>query len=124
MIVFFDDECLMCQASLKWLNRLDSDDRLLFAPLRGETASRFEIDRAKDSIAVAEGGRVWRSSEALRLACLRAGGPGVLVAGFLILIPMPLREWGYRLIAGNRKKFLKGSSCGLPEEGMREKMRD
>lgn len=122
MIVFFDGECQLCQSSLKWLNRVDGEDRLLFAPLQGETARRHEIDRENDSLAVIEDGEVWRASEAVMRACLRAGGPGLILGGILLLIPEPLREWGYRVVARNRLRLMKGGACGLPEEGMREKL--
>lgn len=114
----------MCQGALKWLNRLDAGDRLLFAPLQGETAEKYEIDRSLDAmaVAVAEGEGRWRSSEAVRRACLKVGGPGWLLAGVLIIIPLFLREWGYRLVARNRKRFFQSGSCSFPEQGMREKM--
>lgn len=123
MIVFFDSDCLMCQGALKWLNRLDGDDRLLFAPLTGETARSFAIDLADDSMAVVDGGEIWRASEAARLAFRRAGGLGTLFAGILALIPLGMRTWGYHWIARNRKRLVKNEACGIPEEGMREKMR-
>lgn len=123
MIVFFDSDCLMCQGALKWLNRLDAGDRLLFAPLIGATARRYGIDLTDDSMAVAENGRTWRASEAVRLAFGRAGGLGLAVAGILAVIPMGARNWGYRVIARNRKRLVWKKECGVPEEGMREKMR-
>lgn len=124
MIVFFDSDCLMCQGALKWLNRLDAEDRLLFAPLNGETSQRYQIDLSDDSMAVAEEGRIWRASEAVRLAFGRAGGIGLVVAGVLAVIPLKIRNWGYKVIARNRKRIVKSDACGIPEEGMREKLRD
>jgi len=121
-IVFFDSGCLLCQASLKWLNRLDARDRLRFAPLGGETAKKFKIVRDDDSMAVVGNGAVFRASEAARFAFWGAGGAGLLVGCFLKLIPLKIRNWGYYGIAKNRKKLVKKEACGIPEEGLREKL--
>lgn len=121
MIVFFDGDCLLCQASLKWLNRIDDHDRLRFAPLGGQTAQKCGIDRSVDSIAVIEHEKVWRSSEAVRVACQRSGGIGIFFSVALSAIPHRIREKGYRLIARNRRKLIRDATCGLPEQGMREK---
>lgn len=122
-IVFFDGDCLLCQASLRWLNRLDSEDRLVFAPLQGDLAHDFEIDRSIDSMAFFEDGEVWRSSEAVRHVCRAVGGIGFLGWGILTMIPLSVREFGYKVVASNRKRLFRSQSCGLPEEGMRKKMR-
>lgn len=122
-IVVFDSDCLMCQGSLKWLNRLDADDQLLFAPMGGETAKKWGISmEANDSMAVVKDGEVYRSSEAARLTFLGAGGLGRVIALVLQVVPLRVREWGYYFIARNRKKLVKKASCGIPEEGMREKL--
>ncbi|MDB4502157.1 MAG: DUF393 domain-containing protein [Akkermansiaceae bacterium] len=122
LIVFFDGDCLLCQGAVKWLNRLDGEDRLKFAPLQGETAKNYEIDRSDDSMAFAEQGVIYRASEAARRAFWHAGGGGAFIAGFLTLLPVTLRNWGYQWVARNRKRLVKSEACGLPEEGMREKM--
>lgn len=124
-IVVFDSDCLMCQGSLKWLNRLDADDQLLFAPMGGETAKKWGISMVEnDSLAVVKDGEVYRSSEAARLTFLGAGGLGRVIALGLQVIPLGVREWGYYLIARNREKLVRKPSCGIPEEGMREKLLD
>ena len=122
LIVFFDGDCLLCQGAVKWLNRLDGADRLNFAPLQGETAKKYKIDLSDDSMAFAERGGIYRASEAARRAFWNAGGGGAFIAGLLILIPTGIRNWGYRWIAKNRKRLIKSEACGIPEEGMREKM--
>ena len=122
LIVFFDGDCLLCQGAVKWLNRLDGDDRLKFAPLQGETAKSYDIDLSDDSMAFAERGEVYRASEAARRAFWHAGGGGVFIACLLTMLPMSLRNWGYQWVARNRKRLVQSKACGIPEEGMREKM--
>jgi predicted DCC family thiol-disulfide oxidoreductase YuxK len=73
-------------------------------------------------MAFAEQGVIYRASEAARRAFWHAGGGGAFIAGFLTLLPVTLRNWGYQWVARNRKRLVKSEACGLPEEGMREKM--
>lgn len=121
LIVFFDGDCLLCQSAVKWLNRIDGNDRLKFAPLRGETAERYGIDVSDDSMAFAERGKIYRASEAARRAFWNAGGWGVFLACLIMALPRALQNWGYQWIAKNRKRLVKNKRCGLPEEGMSRK---
>ena len=122
LIVFFDGDCLLCQGAVKWLNRLDGDDYLKFAPLQGETAKDCEIDLSDDSMAFSERGEIYRASEAARRAFWHAGGGGAIIAGILTVLPKPLRNWGYHWVARNRTRLVKSEACGIPEQGMKEKM--
>lgn len=123
-IVFFDSDCLLCQGALKWLNRLDAGDQLRFAPLGGVNSKRCGISLEDDSMAVVRNGEVYRASEAARMAFVAAGGVGVLVGFLMKLVPLKLRDRGYYWIARNRRKLVTKSTCGIPEEGMREKLLD
>ena len=121
LIVFFDGDCLLCQGVVKWLNRMDGDDRLKFAPLQGETTRRYGIDLSDDSMAFVERGETYRASEAARRAFWHAGGGGVFLAGLLMSLPIAYRDWAYQWVAKNRKRLVKNSGCELPEEGMSRK---
>lgn len=118
MIVFFDGDCLFCQGSVRFLNRLDRHHRLRFAPLGGETAELHEIDETIDSIAVVSGGEVTRESDAVVEVLLRAGGIAMLAGWVLKVVPKRLRDWGYRLIARHRQRIPVKESCALPEGGL------
>ena len=122
LIVFFDGDCLLCEGAVKWLNRMDHNDRLKFASLQGETAKRYGIDLSDDSMAFAERGEIFRASEAARRAFWNAGGGGVFLACLIMPLPIILRDWGYHWVAKNRKRLVKNKGCGLPEEGIDRKM--
>jgi len=124
VIVFFDSDCLMCQGALKWLHRLDADDRLLFAPLSGETAKERGITMEDDSMAVVKNGEIHRASEAARLALAGTGGVAGILAAIIRLIPLPLRDRIYREIARRRKSLMKSGACSIPEAGMAAKVLD
>lgn len=122
LIVFFDRDCLLCESAVKWLNRMDDNDRLKFAPLQGETAKRYGIDLSNDSMAFVERGQIYRASEAARRAFWNAGGGGVFLAWLIMPLPIVLRDWVYQWVAKNRKRLVKNKGCGLAEEGMGRKM--
>nr|MBR9811657.1 DUF393 domain-containing protein [bacterium] len=122
LIVFFDRDCLLCESAVKWLNRMDDNDRLKFAPLQGETAKRYGIDLSNDSMAFVERGQIYRASEAARRALWNAGGGGVFLAWLIMPLPIVLRDWVYQWVAKNRKRLVKNKGCGLAEEGMGRKM--
>ena len=121
LIVFFDGDCLLCQGAVKWLNRIDGNDRLKFSPLQGETAKRYRIDLSDDSMAFAERGKIYRASEAARRAFWNAGGGGIFLACLIMALPIAFRDWVYQWVAKNRKRLVKNKRCDLPEEGMRRK---
>lgn len=121
-IVFFDSDCLMCQGAVKWLHRLDAQDRLFFAPLQGETAKAAGVDLDEDSMAFLGRGEVSRAALAVERLLIATGGVAK-VAGFLMAAtPLPLRDWCYRHIATRRHSISRSASCGVPEEGLKEKM--
>ncbi len=124
MVVFFDADCVVCCRSLTLLNRLDEDDRLLFASLWGKTAAELGIEDGDGSMAVSWNGKIWRRSEAVRMALQGVGGFWGFGSILLGIFPLRLRNWGYDLIARNRYRVEGKGFCGVPEEGVRQKMLD
>ena len=121
-IVFFDSDCLLCQASLVWLHRFDAHDHLLFAPLSGEMAKKWGLSLADNSMAALRDGKVYRASEAIRVSLLATGGLGIVLSMILRCIPLFVRNSLYRQIAIRRHFLVKSQGCGLPEEGLRQKI--
>ena len=96
------------QGAVKWLNRIDGNDRLKFAPLQGETAGRYEIDLSDDSMAFAETRKISIGQAKRRgRAFWNAGGGGIFLAFLIMALPIALRDWGYQWIAKNRKHLVK-----------------
>ena len=123
-IVFFDSDCLMCQGAVRWLHRLDEQDRLRFAPLRGESARRVGVAVNEDSIAFYGRGELSRAALAVERLLVATGGVATLVGVSMSVFPLPLRDWCYRQIASRRLTLSRSVSCGIPEVGLNEKMLD
>lgn len=124
-IVFFDGVCGLCNATVDFLLARDSGHRLLFAPLQGETArKRLPASIAPDSaelktILFLDEGTLRRRSTAVLRAVAALGGIWN-AALLLLLIPRPLRDFVYDVIAHNRYAwFGKRDTCRLPGPGER-----
>jgi predicted DCC family thiol-disulfide oxidoreductase YuxK len=125
-IVLFDGVCNFCNSSVNFIIERDKAGYFKFAPLQSVTGeeliAKHGIDREKtDSILLVEGGEVFLySSAALRIAKRM---DGIWSAAYwLILVPRPLRDLGYRLFAKNRYRlFGKQDACMIPTPEIRER---
>ena len=118
-LVLFDGECGFCDASVQWLLDHDPEGRLAFSPLQGETAAeirrRGDWPTGLDSIVFVEQGErlSWRSTAAVRIARVLPW-PWRGLAG-LWMVPWPLRDLGYRLVAAVRYRIWgRRDACRLP----------
>lgn len=123
-IILFDGVCNLCNASVQFVIRHDPQARFKFAALQSATAEKLlqncAVDRASlDSVILVEDGHVYIESDAaLRIARKLSGGWSLL-AGFSI-VPRPIRDAVYRLIARNRYRwFGKQESCMMPTPDLR-----
>jgi len=117
-IVFFDGVCGLCNSSVDFVLRHDRRGRMRFAPLQGETAARLlpAADRENlGSLVLWEDGQAWRRSTAVVHILWKLGGIWTVPAAVLWLIPSPLRNAGYRVVAKLRYRlFGKKETCRLP----------
>ena len=116
LVVYFDGVCTLCNHAIDFLIRRDHREVMRFAPLQGETARARGLATTgdPDSIVVDDAGRLLeRSDAALRLAAA-LGGAWRLTAVFRV-VPRPLRDLGYRLVARYRYRlFGRRETCRLP----------
>ncbi len=117
-IVFFDGVCGLCSTSVDFFMRRDRHARLRFAPLQGETAAANLPDSDRENlnsmVCLLEGRRYHRSSAVVQIL-RQIGGIWSIVAGALWVIPKPLRDLGYSIVASSRYRFFgKKETCRLP----------
>jgi predicted DCC family thiol-disulfide oxidoreductase YuxK len=123
-VVLFDGVCNFCNGSVRFIIERDPHARFQFAPLQSPAADRLigaHVDRASlpDSIVLLDDGRVHvRSSAALRIARqLRFPWP---LAWIFIVVPRPIRDWVYNVIARHRYRwFGKRDECMVPTPDVR-----
>lgn len=118
-IVIFDGVCNFCDHTVNFILRHEAEAQLLFVPLQTSTGARilrelgFDPEDAKTFVFI-DGGRAYsRSAAAVRLARHLRWPWRALTAVWII--PRPLRDYGYSLIAANRYRwFGRKDTCMIP----------
>lgn len=112
-LVFYDGTCGLCHGWVRFLLRRDRDgNRFRYAPLQGETwVARVPAERRRelpDSVVIrtAEGDLFAELRGVIHLL-RRLGGGWKVVAGLLWIVPRPLRDLGYRLVAAVRYRLFR-----------------
>ncbi len=118
-LIVFDGVCNLCNASVDFVLKRDPRAEFLFASNQSEAGRRLLAEHGIESsevqsVYLIEGDRLSdRSTAALRIA-RRLRFPWNLLFG-LIVIPRPIRDAVYGLIARNRYRwFGKKETCRLP----------
>jgi predicted DCC family thiol-disulfide oxidoreductase YuxK len=125
-VLLFDGECGLCNRVVRRLLCWDREGRLRYAPLQGPAAQAFlrshglPTEDFSSLVFVPDWSRRDRPDFRLRtsgvIAALRVvgGGPRIL-ADALSLVPAPVRDSGYRLVARTRRRFFgTARNCPLP----------
>ena len=130
-ILFYDGDCGLCAQSVRFFIGIDRHKHLSFAPLQGETAQSYLPANLRDAqslstvvylCSVSNVQALFLRSEAAARALIDVGGLWGFLGRFLRLIPTPLRDWAYNLIAKNRLKLFPDGACALPTEQARERL--
>ena len=126
-IVFFDGVCGLCNGTVNFLLDRDHQGKLRFAPLQGNTANELlsDADRDLNTIVLAKRQRVWKRSSAIVRIFWMLGGLWLLLGTMLWIIPKPIRDLGYNIVAKLRYRlFGKHETCRMPTEAERGRMLD
>ena len=118
-VVIFDGVCNLCNASVDFIIRHDQAGYFKVSANQHETGQRIlqeqGVDPASvDTVFLYENGQLYRRSTAALRIARRLGFPWHLLYGFII-IPAPIRDAVYKVIARNRYRwFGKKETCRLP----------
>ena len=119
MIIVFDAQCLLRSRSEQFLLRHDKKGVFQFASIQGKTGAALlanaglSVDGLQTML-LCDNGRVWAQSAAL-LRVLHGLGWPWRFAWVAWLVPAPLRDGGYRVVARNRYRlFGRTETCLIP----------
>jgi predicted DCC family thiol-disulfide oxidoreductase YuxK len=119
MIVVFDAQCLLCSRWVRFLLRFDRRAVFQFASIQGRTGQAL-LSRAGlrvdglQTLLLVDGNRSWQHTGAI-LRVLHALGWPWRLAWLLWLVPAPVRDAAYRLVAQNRyRMFGRSVACLVP----------
>lgn len=117
--IVFDGRCLMCEGWVQFLLRVDTQGRYCFAALQGATgrallrANGLNPDDPLSFLLQDKTGAYTESTAILRVLTGLGGAWKLCALGWLV--PRPLRDALYRLVARNRYRwFGQKAECGLP----------
>jgi predicted DCC family thiol-disulfide oxidoreductase YuxK len=123
-IVLFDGVCNLCSGSVQFILKRDPEARFRFASLQSEAGQTIQAEHGLDpgvlsSVLLLEDDRLYRESDAaLRIVRHLPGAWKLLTA--LKIVPRPIRDGLYRLLARNRYRwFGKAETCWLPTPELR-----
>lgn len=120
-LLLFDGDCAFCARSVQFILRRDRRGTLRFASRSGLTARALESRHPSlvgvDSLVWVEGDgadeRVRVRSDAAFAVARYLGGTWAAMAAVGTLIPRPLRDAAYDVVARNRKRFGGPEVCAL-----------
>jgi predicted DCC family thiol-disulfide oxidoreductase YuxK len=131
-LILFDGVCNLCNSTVQWVIERDKQARFDFSSLQSDAARRelekvldaSEIDALPDSIVLVDSDGVHtRSAAALRIT--RGLGFPYALLGLGVLVPRPIRDAVYDVIARRRYRwFGQLDSCMTPTPDVAERFLD
>jgi predicted DCC family thiol-disulfide oxidoreductase YuxK len=125
-IVLFDGVCNLCNGWVDFVMRHDGEAGIRFAALQSEVAKRLLADATLagapgDTVVLLDESGIWtESGAALRVFRLLEFPYRLLY--LLVVIPRPIRDWCYRLVARSRYRwFGQRDTCRVPTPDERER---
>lgn len=127
-VILYDGECGFCAASIRFVWKRDRAAQFHFASIQSEAGARIlrehGVDHPKlDTFYFLDDDTLFERSGAALRACghlPRYRFPARLG----LLVPRPLRDWCYDLVARNRHRILRKDQCELPPPEVRARFLD
>jgi len=119
-LIFYDNQCGLCDHSAKFILTCDKHNLFCFAPLNGTTANQLlkNVPEAKklDSLILIENftapdAKIYVQGKAVLRTCRLLGGC-LALPGIFFWLPGWSIDWIYRIIAKNRHRFF-SADCAL-----------
>jgi len=114
--LLFDGECEFCNFWIQFVKKRNSKATFEFYPLQSETGKKlrteYRINDEIDSVVVIKKNKAFVKSNAALQIVESIGGVWSLLL-ILWIIPKPIRDWGYDIIAKNRHRLFKSKNCEI-----------
>jgi predicted DCC family thiol-disulfide oxidoreductase YuxK len=126
-LLVFDGECVLCSANAAFVLKHDRRLRFRLTAAQGELGQalyrHFGLSTLDyESLLLVQNGVMRRDSDAVLAMLVELGWPWRAL-GIARLMPPPLRDGLYRLIARNRYRlFGKRESCWVPDAHVRDRV--
>jgi predicted DCC family thiol-disulfide oxidoreductase YuxK len=131
-VLLYDGVCGLCNGFVRLLLQHDKLDTVRYAPLQSalghEILARFGEHSFPDGVVLITNvltpqERLYRRSDAVAAALQLLSTPWRLLGRTLTLVPGPLREWGYGIVARLRYRvFGRYTTCPIPAPNQRNRL--
>lgn len=125
-LILFDGICRLCSTSVQWLIKCDRRAIFYFTPIQSEIGrTRYQKmgldpENIQTFILIKDGTIYLKSDAALEI--LKVLGGLWRITMLLYIIPRPIRDWIYDLIAKNRLHFMgRHQSCMIPSDDIQNR---
>ena len=124
-VLVYDGSCGFCGRSVQFILRHERHHDLLFvtrdSPLGQDLRRHFHLEGVESMLWIARDQASIESNAVLR-AARYLGGIFSALAALGSLVPSPVRNWAYRLIARHRRRLTsRATSCVVPTAEQRER---
>lgn len=124
-VILFDGECNFCDSSVQFIIKRDRKALYKFAAIQStvgqEILRKHNIPATLDSFILVDGDQ-WHTKSSAALRVFKNLTIGWKLCYFLLIVPRPIRDYFYNIIAKNRYKwFGKKESCMLPSPDIRKR---
>ena len=124
-IVLFDGECNFCDHSVQFIIKRDPKGHFMFASIQSDIGKKllnqFNVPEDTNSFILIDKNKCYFKSTAALQICKNLKGLWK-IPYFLLIVPRPIRDFFYGIIANNRYKwFGKRESCMLPSPDIRKR---
>lgn len=128
LIVLFDGVCNLCNNTVQFIIRRDPNAHFQFASLQSPQAQKFlagrHLQSYMESILLVEDSKIYTASAAALRIARHLSGFWPLFYIFII-VPRPIRDWVYSIIARNRYRwFGRRDECMVPTPNLRGRFLD
>ena len=135
-ILLYDGVCGLCNRLVQFVLKRDHAAQLRFASLQSDFAvrilARHRVNSQLETVSVVlpdsplrQSDSLLQRSQAVIFVLSQLGGIWPAAAFLLRLIPGPIRDWGYSLIARHRYRiFGRYEACPLPSPETRARFLD
>ena len=124
-LMLFDGLCNLCNGALQFMLRVEKHDKLQFCTLQSDAAiallNHLNAPLDLSTVVYVVDGNLYTHSTAISLLLRHHARPGWAFLGVLLaVIPTPLRDFGYRVVARNRYKwFGHKETCLMPTPALK-----
>lgn len=124
-ILFFDEDCILCNKSIRFIHILDIHKRIYFSSLQTqlgeEIQKEIQIKQSLSTVIYYKKGKIYSKSSAI-FHCLSDIHWFLKPLKLFLLIPKVIRNGLYDFIASNRKLLFKNQTCKLPSKSLKKQV--